>query len=132
MNLPSLCEVSPVCVDGDNFIKHFRKDNEMKGSTYFKPSIHGWPFGNSWDWTIETPIVPLEITLTDIGFCGGMCWTVLDRFFDGICLPRDVAAPLEGTDLYGEILLSQIASAGNVDTLLKMYAWQMSPKLSGH
>ncbi len=104
----------------------------MKGSTYFKPSIHGWPFGNSWDWTIETPIIPLEITLTDIGFCGGMCWTALDRFFDGICLPRDIGAPVEGTDLYGEILLSQIASAGDVDTLMKMYEWQMSPKLSGH
>ena len=64
----------------------------MKRTTFFKPSIHGWPFGNSWDWTIDFLFPQFDITLNSVGFCGGMCWTALDRFYNGVCTPRDIPA----------------------------------------
>ncbi len=104
----------------------------MKRTTYFKPSIHGWPFGNNWDWTIKFPFPEFDINLNGIGFCGGMCWTALDRFYSGIPIERDTKAPSSRTSLYKEILKVQVASVADVGKLSKMYEWQMSPRLSGH
>lgn len=98
-------------------------------TTYFKPSIHGWPFGNNWSYTLPLPL--LNITINHLGFCGGMCWSALDRFFNGESIPRDTIAPAEGDPLYNDIGGEQLASL-DVIKVLKMFEWQQSPKLSGH
>jgi len=94
-------------------------------TTYFRPSIHGWPFGNSW----RKSFVFDTITL-DMGFCGGMCWRALQRFYNAIPIPRGTPMPSEGDALYEEIWDAQVNSVP-VSTLLKIYDWQMSPDL-GH
>lgn len=93
-------------------------------TTYFRPSIHGWPFGNSWRKSFLYDTVTLEM-----GFCGGMSWTALERFYGGIPIPRDVGQPSEGDALYDEIWNAQVDSVP-AGTLWKIYKWQMSPDLS--
>ncbi len=94
-------------------------------TTYFRPSIHGWPFGNSYD----KSIVFEDVELKDIGFCGGMCWLALRRFFNAQLIPRDLAAPVEGDPLFDDLWDLQLASL-SPSKLVKMYNWQSSPDLS--
>lgn len=93
-------------------------------TTYFRPSIHGWPFGNSWRKSFLYDTVTLKM-----GFCGGMCWTALERFYGGIPILRDVGQPSEGDPLYDEIWNTQVDSVP-AGTLGDMYEWQMSPDFS--
>ena len=93
-------------------------------STFFRPSIHGWPFGNSW----KKDILFDKVTLS-MGFCGGMCWRALQRFYNAIPIPRVIPQPSEGDELYGEIWDAQVNSV-TASTLWKIYEWQMSPDLS--
>lgn len=92
-------------------------------ATNFKPSIHGWPFGNSW-----TKSFLFDKITFDMGFCGGMCWKALQRFFHAIPLPRDLPQPDEGDDLFEELWDAQVDSVP-FSTLKKIYEWQMSPDL---
>lgn len=92
-------------------------------TTYFRPSIHGWPFGNQW----TKSIIFEEVTL-DMGFCGGMCWEALKRFYGASPILRDEPMPSEGDDLYDEIWDTQKKSVP-VSTLWKIYWWHASPDL---
>ena len=94
-------------------------------TTYFRPSIHGWPFGNSFQYSFLFD----KITLT-MGFCGGMCWRALKRFYGGTCIPRDIQAPSQGDALYDEIFDAQKDSLPG-STLWKILSWQRSPD-QGH
>lgn len=91
----------------------------------FRPSEHGWPFGNSFKYK-----VPILHTTIDAGFCGGMCRTALDRFYSRIPIPRNLSKPTNGDPLYNEIRKSQEDSLP-ASTLLRMYEWQQSPDM-GH
>ncbi|MGA2667645.1 MAG: hypothetical protein ABSF32_01875 [Ignavibacteria bacterium] len=62
--------------------------------TAFIPSVHGWPFDNPW------------------GYCGGWCWTALDRFFKDIPIARDTPLPSNGDPLLSEIWSRQCDSIG--------------------
>ncbi len=99
----------------------------MLKTTYFRPSIHGWPFDNSFRFTFS--IVGQDVDVT-WGFCGGMCWTALKRFYAGTLLPRDLVKPNQGDALYNEIFLSQIESLPQ-NTVLGILLWQQSPDM-GH
>ncbi len=94
-------------------------------TTYFRPSIHGWPFGNSWRKSFVFDTVTL-----DMGFCGGMCWKALQRFYNAIPIDRNIPQPPEGDPLYNEIWDTQVNSLP-ASTLWKIYRWQESPDL-GH
>jgi len=96
---------------------------KLMKTTFFKPSIHGWPFGNSWTYTVPV------LGGFSMGFCGGMCWIALKRFFHGICIPRDIQAPQQGDTLYNEIYDEQVDSLPG-GTVYKIYEWQQSPDLS--
>lgn len=91
----------------------------------FKPSIHGWPFGNCWKYTI--PFIGYQVS--GWGFCGGMCRVALDRFYNARLIPRDTPQPQEGDSLYSEIFNAQTESLP-LDTIWKIYTWQMKPDLS--
>ena len=94
-------------------------------TTYFKPSIHGWPFKNEgFIYTFVTD--PFNF---DSGFCGGMCWTALSRFYQGSLIPRDTPKPSRGEDLYEELERIQENSLP-LDIIWKIYRWQMSPDQS--
>ena len=92
----------------------------------FRPSIHGWPFGNSYNLDVQLPFK--DVTLKNLGYCGGMCWTALERFFSGTIIDRNTRAPSQGEALYQEILQTQLESL-DVATLEKIYLWQTSPDL---
>lgn len=94
-------------------------------TTYFRPSIHGWPFGNLWTKSFGFDTVTLE----DMGFCGGMCWIALQRFYNAIAIPRNTPAPSEGDALYNDIWDIQVNSVP-ASTLWKIFEWQRSPDLS--
>jgi hypothetical protein len=95
-------------------------------TTYFKPSIHGWPFGNSFTYSI----IFGSITLDHVGFCGGMCWRALNHFYNATPIPRDTPTPSPGDPLYDEIRSAQEESLP-ASTLFKISRWQESPDL-GH
>jgi hypothetical protein len=93
-------------------------------ATNFKPSIHGWPFGNSW-----TKLFLFDAIRFDMGFCGGMCWRAQQRYFHEIPIPRDLPQPNEGDDLFEELWDAQVDSVP-LSTIEKIYKWQRSPELS--
>ena len=95
-------------------------------TTYFRPSIHGWPFVNSWKYTF-----PFNSYSLSMGYCGGMCWTVLQRFYDGTPIGRGTPAPPQDDPLYNEIFNVQVGSLSPTK-VGKIYDWQRSPDLSGH
>lgn len=99
-------------------------------TTYFRPSIHGWPFRNSFTYSLG-----FKGTTMQQGFCGGMCWTALNRFYAGVGIPRGTQSPAQGDALYNEILDEQKASLAGPPTapgakLWQIYEWQQSPDLS--
>ena len=96
-------------------------------TTHFRPSIHGWPFANSYDYKVDLPFH--DATINNLGYCGGMCWTVLDRFYSATRIPRDTPQPQQGQALYDEILAEQVVSL-SFGTLAQIYSWQRSPRLS--
>lgn len=93
-------------------------------TTFFKPSIHGWPFGNSWTKSFLFDSVTLSM-----GFCGGMCWRSLQRFFNAIPIYRDIEVPTEGDLLYEELWEAQVNSVP-LSTLWKIFDWQQRPDQS--
>lgn len=112
----------------------------MEKSTYFLPSIHGWPFTNSFHFTgtleeylgIDFIFIIGNINLDgDYGYCGGMCFTALDRFYRAEYIPDSLNAPQQGDDLYEEIRERLIDSLNlrtngslNLDTIFKIHDWQ--------
>lgn len=91
----------------------------------FKPSLHGWPFGNSFLYKI-----PFASKTIEMGFCGGMCWKALDRFYARIPVDRNIQKPNPGDPLYKEIFSSQVSSLPP-GKLAKIFEWQQSPDM-GH
>lgn len=109
--------------------------------TYFRPSIHGWPFGHKFPYTYELLGMNIEfpctyeflgkkINLEKVGFCGGMCWESLRRFYSAVRIPRDLQSPGKETELYDQIKRAQEQSCSTGD-LFKMLEWQTSPQ-EGH
>lgn len=97
-------------------------------ATYFKPSIHGWPFFNSFNYKLLlTPFGDIEVNM---GFCGGMCWVALDRFYSGVLLPRNTPDPAQGDDLYNELLQEQVTSL-DISKVIKIFDWQNGPTHEG-
>jgi len=92
-------------------------------TTYFRPSIHGWPFGNSWKYEF-----PFGGATPEMGYCGGMCWTALQRFYAGIPIDRGTPAPPQGTPLYAEIFTVQQNSLSKAKVEY-IYVWQRSADL---
>ncbi len=92
-------------------------------TTYFRPSIHGWPFRNSWKYSLQFSGCSLPM-----GYCGGMCWTALQRFYEGILIDRGTQAPPQGHPLYNEISSVQFSSTSPTK-VEKIYEWQLCPDL---
>jgi hypothetical protein len=64
-----------------------------------------------------------------MGFYGGMCWRALQRFYNGIPIPRDTSKPVEGDPRYNEIWEAQVNSLPS-STMWKILECQSSPDLS--
>lgn len=94
--------------------------------TDFRPSIHGWPFGNSFKY----PIIWGLTTINDVGFCGGMCWRALHYFYHGLATPREIIkSPKPGEPFYDELRAAQEESL-SASKILKIMQWQEKPDLS--
>lgn len=79
----------------------------------FRPSIHGWPFGNVYSCTpyglgIGAPPLP------ELGLGGGLCWSALDRYLQGTRIDRGAAAPEEGDPLHAEFVRRQVSALAGV------------------
>jgi hypothetical protein len=102
------------------------------GATGFIPSIHGWPFGNSFPY--QPSLIGLDIPISfTFGFCGGMSAAALDRYLNGVHIPRDIAKPKQGEPLYDELLDRQRKSLMKSGGFrwAEIYDWQRRPD-QGH
>lgn len=95
-------------------------------TTYFRPSIHGWPFGNTWSIHVDL----FDYTFEELGFCGGMCWVALEKFYNAEIIDRNTAKPPQGDPLYDKIWVTQVASL-SAKKIGKLLNWQSSPD-EGH
>ena len=90
----------------------------------FQPSIHGWPFGNTYACTgselgLGGPPPP------QLGLGGGLCWTALDRYLRGTAIDAETAAPDPGDPLHTELVQRQVAALAGVWTRVR--DWQSAP-----
>lgn len=85
---------------------------------------YGLQFNNSF--TVSARIFGHNFDSWPMGFCGGMCATVLNRFNAGLPIPATTTTPTQNTPLYHELLDRQTRSLslGIVATMLQ---WQSSP-----
>jgi hypothetical protein len=74
--------------------------------TVFLPSVHGWKYANEYGF---------EIAL-------GMCYTVLDRFYNGILIPDFTVCPNSGSDEWIEIYERQVLVL-NAALESEIYSW---------
>ena len=94
--------------------------------TDFRPSIHGWPFGNSFDYSIVWGIY----TFHNVGFCGGMCWRALHYFYRGQPTLRGIrSAPALVEIPY--MMNSKQPKSFPASTIAKIINWQAKPDI-GH
>ncbi|MBN1978375.1 MAG: hypothetical protein JW918_13340 [Anaerolineae bacterium] len=77
---------------------------EGENRTSFIPSKHGFHFRNSFS---IAPVF-LRPIFPKIGFCGGMCWAALDRYYGGEPIPGATTTPLPGSALYKELFWRQM------------------------
>jgi len=102
-------------------------------STYFLPSLHGWPFTNSYHFkgTLKEFLgywVPLSNVIKidrDVGFCGGMCFAALDRFYRAEYISDNIPLPQQGDPLYNE-LRQRLMDSLPFGTISRMRSWQKS------
>lgn len=90
----------------------------------FRPSLHGWPFGNAHactgtDLGIGGPPPP------ELGLSGGMCWAALDRYRRGATIPRDLTQPEPDDPLHAELRQRQVAALAGLWPRIR--DWQDRP-----
>lgn len=90
----------------------------------FRPSVHGWPFANTFE--VAGPALGLgTVPASGFGLGGGMCWAALDRYLDGRAIPDDTTVPQGGDALHAELLRRQVAAVGGV--WQEVRRWQTLP-----
>ena len=94
----------------------------------FRPSVHGFPYPNSWPpgptvrlGPIRTPILGLGDA--SAGLCGGMVMTVRDLFEAGIPMPAQ-PRPANGTARFSAIVRRQVESLDWLRVPLRYYDLQ--------
>jgi hypothetical protein len=96
-------------------------------TTTFRPSIHGWPFTNAGGFNYSPGAIGLGSVTANFGFCGGMCFSALDRYFSCTPIDRKTPKPQQGDTLYDELLRRQIDSLTEADggwIWAKILDWQ--------
>lgn len=95
----------------------------------FRPSAHGFAFGNSWPpqpaLTLDTPLGRIPIGDASGGLCGGMVFAALDYFHAG--LPAPTKLPAAGEPLYKFIVSRLLTSWDLPRGPLKYYDWMRAP-----
>jgi hypothetical protein len=92
--------------------------------TDFQPDRDGFHFINSF--FVKPDILGIDLGEWNMGFCGGMCAGALYRFREGLDIPDDEVAPVDGSDLHEELGKRQI-KAMSPTMLPKMFDWQSAP-----
>lgn len=93
--------------------------------TQFQPSRHGFHFSNN------------DLNLPQKGgtvLCGGMAYSAIDYFLNGMTIPHDIEAPANGTPLNDYIFQRQVAahiSTANKFAAIFVPIPLLSPLLSG-
>ena len=91
--------------------------------TIFDPRRHGWPFANIYPYRMG--IGPLRIPPSIIlGFCGGMVFSALDRFYAREPMPATGPAPVQGEPLFYALLRRQRQTL-NGGVMLRTWRWQV-------
>lgn len=98
--------------------------------TSFRPSIHGWPFSNSGGFeTVRFEFLGEMVSVTR-GFCGGMSWRALQRFYNAIPIYRDLPKPARGDDLFEELYEAQLSTM-TYSYVHALFNLQCRPDLDG-
>lgn len=75
-------------------------NNVVTNTTCFTPDEHGWKFSNSFDYHAIVRFMGTDIVSPDPlgrGLCGGMCFSVLDRYYRGQPISEATALPEIGS-----------------------------------
>ncbi len=92
--------------------------------TDFRPSTHGWAFPNRFRYPPSMLGLSVPVSPT-FGFCGGLCWSALDRYY-AERLPTALDAPRPGEPLYEELLQRQL-NALSTGGWIRVHEWQAKP-----
>lgn len=90
--------------------------------TAFDPARHGWPFGNLYHYA--PGVGPVRLPSIELGFCGGMVFSAIDRFYAGEPMPAGLAAPRQGEPLF-DLLFKRQRQTLIGGVTVKTYAWQL-------
>ncbi len=91
--------------------------------TIFDPHRHGWPFGNLYPFKVGVGRLRIPPAIK-MGFCGGMVFSALDRFYEREPMPETGPAPVQGEPLYDALFRRQFQTL-NGGVFLKTYRWQI-------
>lgn len=80
--------------------------------TNFRPSRHGFRFGNRFDAPLFGPALRAAGLPATWGLCGGMVRVAWAAFCEGQALPKQDAPPAPGHPLYRRLFRRQIATFG--------------------
>lgn len=92
-------------------------------TTIFDPRRHGWPFGNLYPFRVGIGGLRLPPAI-NLGLCGGMVFSALDRFYDREPMPAAGPAPVQGEPLYAALFRRQMQTLSGGVTF-KTYRWQI-------
>ena len=91
---------------------------------WFRPSEHGFKFGNAFKLDIPIKLPFIEKFGSSYGLCGGMSLLAADCFVHGVAMPDLKKAPETGTKLYTYILNRQLDTFGTrFKYLIKFFRW---------
>ena len=91
---------------------------------WFRPSEHGFKFGNAFKLDIPIRLPFIEKFGSSYGLCGGMSLMAADCYTHGIAMPSLNKAPETGTKLYSYILTRQLDTFGSrFKYLIKFFKW---------
>lgn len=91
--------------------------------TIFDPHRHGWPFANVYPYKLGIGRIRIPRAI-EMGFCGGMVFSALDRFYDREPMPETGPAPVQGEPLFDALFRRQRQTL-NGGVMLKTYRWQI-------
>jgi hypothetical protein len=91
--------------------------------TIFDPHRHGWPFANIYPFRLGIGRIRIPRSIA-LGFCGGMVFSALDRFYDREAMPALDRAPIQGEALFDALFRRQRQTL-NGGVMFRTWRWQM-------
>ena len=105
---------------GNNAVITFVLENSVQHATSFRPTVHGFPFSNSWT---QGPLMNLDLGVATIpignaaqGLCGGMVFAAVDYWSAGQPIPTTQPPSTPGDPLY-DFIVSRLKDSFDLPNL---------------